>query len=180
LNANTNGRSAANLVMRVCDIGEFFRALRVRMRFGELSRAPLRLLRIEVRGDGAECEWMARAADSWDDGLPNHVSECHVSMQALEDAIAVRELLLRTLPDVESAALRVFRLGVTGDPELVIIGTVAREERPIRYFHSVAMRAKLLGLQFWLEDGILGVIPQENLTAEAQAGYTGDLLSMGK
>ena len=42
------------------EVGEFVRKIRARMRFGELSRAPLRLLRLELRGDTAQCDWLAR------------------------------------------------------------------------------------------------------------------------
>jgi len=85
---------------------------------------------------------MARPADPWDADLPHLVSEGHVSVQALEDAIAVRELMFRLLPDVQTAALRVFRPGSEGDFKLIISGTVAREQLANRHFHSVAMRAK--------------------------------------
>jgi len=152
------------------EVANFVRGLRIHLRFGELSRAPLRLLRLELRDDTVECDWMARPADPWDADLPHLVSEGHVSVQALEDAIAVRELMFRLLPDVQTAALRVFRPGSEGDFKLIISGTVAREQLANRHFHSVAMRAKLLGLQFWLEDGILMTMqpemPAKNLQSE--------------
>jgi hypothetical protein len=127
----------------------------------------LRLLRLEVREDAAECDWMARPADPWDAGVSRQVSEEHVSRQALEDAIAVRELLFRVLPTVESAVLRVFRPGIAKDPELIISGSVARDQQPTRYFHSVAMRAKLFGLQFWLEDGILAAMQEAPMNSQS-------------
>ncbi|MBZ5662331.1 MAG: hypothetical protein LAO08_18170 [Acidobacteriia bacterium] len=146
---------------RLWDISNFVRGLRIQLRFGELSRAPLRLLRLEMYNDTVECDWMARPPDPWDSDLSPSVSGRHVSMQALEDAIAIRELLFRLLPDVETGVLRVFRPGSEGDIELIISGTVAREQLATRHFHSVAMRAKLLGLQFWLEDGNLAaMLPQ--------------------
>ena len=88
-------------------IADFGRAVHRQMRFGELSRAPLRLLRVEWRGVVAECEWMARPLDDWDRGLPRQVSDANAAEQALRDAIAMRELLFDTLP-VDNAVVRVF------------------------------------------------------------------------
>ena len=41
------------------EAADFIRNVHRRLRFGDLSRAPLKLLRLEVRGEEAECEWMA-------------------------------------------------------------------------------------------------------------------------
>ena len=95
-------------------IADFGRAMQRQMRFGELSRAPLRLLRLEWRGDVAECDWLARPADEWDRDLPRQVSDGNVSEQALRDAIAMRELLFDALPGVDTASLRVFRPSAGG------------------------------------------------------------------
>jgi hypothetical protein len=149
------------LVKQVFDIGYFVRALHVQMRFGELSRAPLKLLRLEFGGNAVKCDWMARAADEWDAYIARHLSSENVSTQALQDAIAIRDLLFCALPGIDSASLRVFRQSIVGDPELVITGNVTREERGTRYVSSLAMRAKLLGLRFWLEDGILEALRSE-------------------
>jgi hypothetical protein len=143
------------LVKQVSGIGHFIRSLQVRLRFGDLSRAPLRLLRLEVREDTVECDWMVRPSDPWDVDLPQYVRERRGSEQALQDAIAVRELVLCAIPGIQTGVLRAFRPSATGHPELVISGEVTREQPAARYFHSLAMRAKSLGLQFWLEDGIL-------------------------
>jgi hypothetical protein len=142
-------------------IADFARALHRQLRFGELSRAPIRLLRLEWRGDVAECEWMARPADEWDADLPRRVGRKNESVQALQDAIAVRELLFSALPEVESASLRIYRQSVAGTPELIITGTVTRGPEIPRNVSSTAMRAKLLGFQFWLEDGILEALQPE-------------------
>lgn len=79
-------------------ISDFGRAMQRELRFGELSRAPLRLLRVDWRGEAAECDWLARCGDEWDCDLPQHVSDRNASEQALRDAIAVRELLFEALP----------------------------------------------------------------------------------
>jgi hypothetical protein len=131
------------------------------MRFGELSRAPLRLLRLEWRGDVAECDWLARPPDEWDRDLPRHVSDRNGSEQALRDAIAMRELLFDALPGVETALLRVFRQSAGGVHELIVMGSVNRGDELPRNVPSMAMRAKLLGFQFWLQDGTLEALPSE-------------------
>ena len=149
------------LVKQIFDIGYFIRALPIQMRFGDLSRAPLRLLRFEWEGEAVECDWMARAADEWDANMPRQVSDGNVSAQALQDAIAVRRLLFCALPGVDTASLRVFRQSIGGGLELIITGTINREQEASRHVSSLAMRAKLLGLRFWLEDGILDAIRPE-------------------
>ena len=143
------------MVRYLCEIGDFLRRLRIQARFGELSRAPLELLRLELRGDIAQCDWIARPPDRWDSELPSGAGERHASMQALQDAITVRDLLFRALLDLRSAEIRVYRKGTTGLPELIITGVVTREESAPKAVRSLAMRAKLLGLRFWLEEGIL-------------------------
>ena len=142
-------------------IADFGRAVQRQMRFGELSRAPLRLLRLEWRADAAECDWMARPADEWDRDLPRQVSDGNVSEQALRDAIAMRELLFDALPGVDTASLRVFRPSAGGTHDLIITGTVTRGEDVPQKVSSTAMRAKLLGFQFWFQDGILEALPSE-------------------
>lgn len=159
-----SGDAEKGRMMRyLCEIGDFVRRMRVQTSFGDLSRARLKLLRFEIRGDEAECNFMARPADPWDADLPAHVSERNVSVQALRDAISVRGLLFRILPDLSRAVLRVYRL--SGESlELIITGVVRREEQAPATVRSLAMRAKLCGLQFWLDDGILESIhPEECL-----------------
>src|SRR6202171_308346 len=112
------------LVGQLSEIGYFIRARRIQMRFGELSRAPLRLLRLELRGAAAECDWVWRPADDWAGDIPRDVSDANVSTQALQDAIAVRDLLFCALPGVGTALLRVFRESISGELELIISGTV--------------------------------------------------------
>jgi hypothetical protein len=138
------------------DAADFVRNLHRRLRFGELTRAPLKLLRLELRGDQAECEWIARPADPWDADLPPSVGERNASLQALEDSLAVRNLLFSAMPAVSSAVFRVYRQVEPEHAELIITGTVTRDEQAADNVCSLAMRAKLCGLRFWLEDGVLG------------------------
>ena len=138
------------------EVADFVRGLRREMRFGELSRAPLRLLRLELREQTFACDWMARPADDWDEGLAPQVRERNVSEQALRDAIRIRDLVFEVLPKVESAVLRSFRSsGAREPPALLISGVAVREAPPIFRVSSLVMRAKLYGFRFEVEDGIL-------------------------
>src|SRR5215831_5466475 len=98
-----------NLIRQFCEIRDFILRLRVQMRFGRLSRAPLHLLRLELNADTAHCEWIARSADAWDKDLPQGAAECNEAEQALDDALAVRDLLFYALPSLATASFRVFR-----------------------------------------------------------------------
>jgi hypothetical protein len=131
------------------------------MRFGRLSREPLRLLRLEVRGDIAECEWVARPADAWDADLPPCLGKRHASSQALEDSLAIREILFATMPGVSSAAFRVYRAVEGAKAELIIVGTVERDEQVAENIRSLAMRAQLFGFRFWMDNGVLGTLQPE-------------------
>lgn len=145
----------------VWEAADFLRRVHRQLRFGELSRAPLTLLRFEVRGESAECEWIARPADPWDTDLPPGIGDRNFSLQALEDSLAIRKLLFSALPSVSKAALRVYRRAETEHAELIITGTVTREDDAASSICSLAMRAHLCGLRFWLSDGILdGVQPK--------------------
>ena len=144
------------------ELGDFVRAMRREMRFGELSRPPLRLLSLEWRSDSVKCEWMARPADVWDVDLSRSIRERKVTEQALRDAIAIRDLLFSVLPGVTTANLRVYR---GGDPlELVIAGSVTRDSPASNGIRSLAMRVKLCGLHFHLENGKLEPLLREGPT----------------
>jgi hypothetical protein len=138
------------------EAADFVRNLHRRLRFGEFSRAPLKLLRLELRLEEAECEWIARPADPWDADLPPSVGERNASLQALEDSLAVRSLLFDALPSVSSAVFRVYRQVELEHAELIITGTVTRDDQAAANVCSLAMRAQLCGLRFWLADGVLG------------------------
>ena len=168
----TNSSSAAGrrkglngqgeIVRYLCEIADFVRRLRIHRRFGELSRAPLRLLRFELCGDIAQCEWMARPPDLWDMGLPPTVGERHASKQALQDALSIRDLLFYALPDLHSVEIRVYREAANETPALIIAGRLTPEASAPRAVRSVAMRAKLLGLRFGLSEGILENLQQKD------------------
>ena len=144
------------------EIADFVRGLRREMRFGELSRAPLQLLRLELRDKTLACDWMARPADIWDVGLRPPVRERNESLQALADAIAVRDLAFDTLPDLQMAALRAFRPSAAREPpELIIVGSIHRDDAEAYERTSLVMRAKLSGFHFYLENQRLGPIAVE-------------------
>jgi hypothetical protein len=145
------------------ELADFIRQIRRQLRFGELSRAQLRMLRLEWRGDTLECEWIARPADPWDVSLPDGVAERNQTVQALSDAMQIRDLVFDMLADVHSAKFRVYRQS-GAESELIITGTVAREDQPPPRVSSVVMRAKLYGLRFWLADGVLGRLQSEECT----------------
>jgi hypothetical protein len=143
------------MIKQLCDIRDAVFRLQMQLRFGRLSRAPLRILRLDWRGDHADCDWVARAQDAWDDDLPEGVGKGNASLQALEDAIQVRDVLFFTLREISSATFRVYRESADGSLELIITGTVTRSERFLYRVHSLAMRAKLYGFQFLLNEGDL-------------------------
>jgi hypothetical protein len=145
------------------EIGSFVRGVRARMRFGELSRTPLRLLRLQLQEEKAECDWITRSPDAWDSTLRRLVRDQLASLQALHDAMKLREMLFDALPGVCNAELRAFRQSAREPPHLVIIGTVTREAPAanVKKVTSVAMRAKLYGFKFWMDDGVL--VPLETV-----------------
>lgn len=156
------------MVARLCEVGSFIRRLRAQLRFSGLSRAPLQLLRFELQADFAACDWIARPPDRWDVELQFSAAERNASTQALKDAIQIRELLFLALPGLSSADLRVYRQRANEKPQLILEGSVSREQRVAASVRSLAMRAKLFGLHFWLNDGVLEDLPSEDRAANAE------------
>jgi hypothetical protein len=142
-------------MQQLYQVADFIRAIRRRLRFGELSRAPIQILRLELRGDSAECDWMMRPPDVWDSHLSSAVRDESTTHQALSDAMALREMLLEELSSIRSAVLRGFRSSARETLEAIISGTVTREEPRLLRVASPVMRAKLCGFQFELENGFL-------------------------
>ncbi len=136
-------------------VGTFLRKLRSRLRTGELSRAPLKLLRFQIQESKAECDWIARSPDPWDADIAATIREKNQTLQALRDALAIRQLLFRVMPEIKSARFRVYQYSAGVSQELIITGTVTREDEASPRISSLVMRAKLCGLHFSLSEGVL-------------------------
>lgn len=137
------------------DISEFLWKVRTRMRFGELSRSPLQLLHFELRGTRARCEWLSRQPDDWDRELGAAIQDRNAALQAVLDAISLREVLFSAIPDVSEAVFRAYRQRESGDRELIITGLVSRDDACPPRVSSLVMRAKLYGLHFSMQEGLL-------------------------
>jgi hypothetical protein len=137
------------------EVADFVRALRREIRFGEISRAPLKFLRTELREDTLECDWIARLPDAWDSGLRRTERDRNESRQILLDALAIRNLVFAAFPKIACAVLRAFRQPAREPPELILLGTVSREIPEVHRVSSLVMRAKLYGFCFVLEDELL-------------------------
>ena len=133
----------------------FLRDVRHKLRHGELSRSPLKILRFQVAETAVECDWMIRPADPWDTDLSAAVRQRHTSLQALKDALNVRALLFDAFPTADSAEVRVFRESEDYTWEMVISGSLHRNDNTSRQVHSIVMRAKVLGFRFRMENEIL-------------------------
>jgi len=137
------------------EAGEFIRKLRNRRRFGELSRANLRLLCLELKSDTAKFDWIARPADVWAANLPGHIRDRDVSMQAVRDAVALREMFFATVSWIDTAEFKTYRQEAREPPRLIISGTVTREDAAVPRVTSPVMKAKLCGFHFQMDDGVL-------------------------
>ena len=138
----------------VYEVAEFLWKLRTRLRFGELSRAPLQLLRFEVTAESATCEWLSRGADLWDSDLAPTIRDGNATLQALLDAIALRHMLFSSIPEIREAKFRVYRQLESHPRELLITGLVSKNDTPPQVA-SLVMRAKLYGLHFSIQEGVL-------------------------
>jgi hypothetical protein len=163
---NWKAEEEGGLVGQLCKAGQFLRGMRIQMRFGKLSRAPIRLVRLQMLDEVVECDWLARAPDPWDADLSRKVQERHASLQALRDAIDVRALLFGVLPQVETAYFRVFRESPGYRREMIITGCAQRNDQTSRGVHSIVMRAKVLGFHFDMEgDTLRDISSKESVCA---------------
>jgi hypothetical protein len=142
------------------DTSEFLGKTHKKLRFGAFSREPLLLLRVEWKGDSVECDWLMRPADPWDKYLPLQLARENQTLQALRDALDLRELVFKTFSAVMSADLRMYRADPERRLELVMTGSVSRSNEVLHRVASVAMRAKLCGFHFTMsEGGLKSLIP---------------------
>jgi len=153
-------------------VADFVRSLRREMRFGQLSRAPLRLLRLELLEKTVVCDWVARPPDTWDASLQQPVRDRNESQQALADAISIRDLIFHALPQLDLAVLRAFRQSAREPPELIIAGSICRDDPGIHQQASLVMQAKLSGFRFSLQDGRLQSMSFEDFEMSFGQGAT--------
>jgi hypothetical protein len=95
---------------------------------------------------------MARMPDPWDSDLRLPTRRKHQTLQAIRDAIDVRTYLFASLPQLESANIRVYRQSANQTPEKIIDGTIHRNDQCARNIHSIVMRAKVMGFRFCMEE----------------------------
>lgn len=134
---------------------KFVQSVRRKMRFGERSREPLKLLRVEWRSECVECDWLMRPADPWDADLPPRLARENETLQALRDALDLRKMIFQSFPSATMAELRMYRVDANGQLELMMTGSVARTNEVLERVASVVMRARLCGFQFTLASGVL-------------------------
>lgn len=103
-----------------------------------------------------ECDWLMRPADSWDKDLPAHLARENQTLQALRDALTLREVVFKSFPTVMNARLRMYRANANHNLELVMTGEVSRSNGAFERVASLAMRARLCGFHFNLEEGAFG------------------------
>jgi len=99
-----------------------------------------------------------RPPDPWDIHLPPRVRQEHITLQALRDALKMRELIFRAFPRVQRAELRIYRELQGEEPVLMMTGSVQRETEVSPRIVSLVMQAKLFGFRFFLESGVLQTI----------------------
>jgi len=166
------------LVKQLCRASRFLQGLRIQMRFGELSRAPIKLLRLQMVDKVVECDWLARALDPWDADLSGNVQQRHASLQSLRDAIDVRALLFDLMPQTETAYLRAYRESEDYKRELIIEGCAQRIDHAAHNVHSLVMRAKILGFRFDIKGNALYKIHASGATTHSgnwkTSGWGGD------
>ena len=142
--------------MRIfANIAEFVRRSRRQMRSGELSRESLQVLRVEWKGDSVECDWLMRPVDPFDKFVPSRLATENQTLQALRDALKLREIVLRSFPAAGFAHLRMFRADENDRLELVMTGSVNRWDAELHRVPSLMMRAKMCGFRFSVAEGML-------------------------
>lgn len=142
-------------MMSLRNAAGFVRSARKKLRVGEHSREPLKLLRVEWRAECVECDWLMRPADPWDADLPPRLARENETLQALRDALELRKMIFNSFPSIMKAELRMYRADANDQRELMMTGSVARTNEVLERVASIVMRAKLCGFQFDLASGAL-------------------------
>lgn len=155
-------KDSSELAECLHEVSFFLKRFRSRLKVGEHSRAPLRLIQFNLNQGVICCDWIARDPDPWDSSLPPRIGQRHAALQALKDAIDARSLLFRSVSSVDYARVRVYRRISGNLLELIVSGDLRRHSGAFRSTRSLAMRAKLLGFRFRLEDEILAALRSED------------------
>jgi hypothetical protein len=134
---------------------KFLSMARRKLRYGAYSSEQLLLLRFEWKGDSVECDWLMRPPHPWDGDLAPHVARENQTLQALRDALTLREAIFESFPATTNADLRMYRTDLEHRLELVMTGSVTRSNEVFERVASMVMRAKLCGFHFSLRAGEL-------------------------
>lgn len=134
---------------------DFLNLVRKNLCSGASFMEPLTLLRFEWKGDLVECDWLMRPPDPWDNDLPAHLSKENQTLQSLRDGLNLRDTVFESFPAVIRAYLRMFRSDANHRLELVMTGSVNRDNDTFHRVASLAMRARLCGFHFTVEQGVL-------------------------
>jgi len=148
-------KDSSGLTEYLREVSLFLRLFGSRLRVGEHSRSPLRLISLHITEGTIWCDWVARDPDPWDSVLPEGIGRRHASLQALKDAIDARALIFGSVQEADCAQVRVYRRAGEKSLETIICGSLRRHEGEFRHIHSIAMRAKLLGFTFHMADDLL-------------------------
>jgi hypothetical protein len=143
---------------------KFLSMTRRKLRYGAYSSEPLLVLRFEWKGDNVECDWLMRPPHPWDLDLAPRIGRENQTLQALKDALILRETIFDSFPAVITAKLHMYRADSEHRFELMMTGTVSRSNEVFERVTSVAMRAKLCGFQFSLKAGELESMPTASLS----------------
>ena len=148
-------KGSSGLAKQLCDAGLFLRQLRMQLRFGELTRRLFGFFIFKFTDSIAECDWVARQQDPWDAvSIRRHWSTPRF-------ATGIKGCDRHPLVALcHSAGYRLWlvcaSIANSSHPrEVIIIGDVRRRDSTFRSVHSIAMRAKLIGFRFSMEDGML-------------------------
>jgi hypothetical protein len=141
------------MMILIRPFARFVKEVRSKLRQGELSRQPVKLLRLEWKPERVECDWLMRPPDPWDAYIPPDKASENVTSQALKDALTLRNMIFKVFPEVDMAELRMFQFDAEQQLELMMTGTIARNDQFYERVPSMAMRAKLCGFHFTLAHG---------------------------
>jgi hypothetical protein len=158
----TSGRSSSRMKI-LANIADFVRRSRRQLRSGELSRESLQVLRVEWKGNSVECDWLMRPVDPFDKFVPHRLATENQTLQALRDALRLREIVLRSFPSAGVAQLRMFRADDNDHLELVVTGNVNRSDAELPRVPSLMMRAKMCGFRFSVAEGTLRELASASL-----------------